>query len=1318
LVITLIMLAVTLVMAVAFLALARRERGSVTTTTDTTTARLAAETAIANAEAQLVAGMFSSFTNGGYPGAFNLRLLVSTNYINPLGFTPGSGNPTNVNYFDQSGNVLAPANFAQNVANLFFLPRAPVMISSNELVGRFYLDLNQNGQFDANGWITNVDMNNNVLLNPPVTGNPVLTFQQGDPEWVGVLEHPDALHSANNPFLSRYAFIALPVGNTLDINAIHNQANNTTLTVNDGYTRNQGVGSWELNFAAFLADLNTNIWSPVALPANLYYAYNEPTTFNSGVAFEDARALLTYRYGFNSLPSANFALNNFNSQVANTFPFDGIDAYSDGPLQTTLNTNADTIADNPALPWSGADNPNHFFSLSDLLDPTKSSISFTTRLRNAGSVPPAGGTTVPTYDRYTFYRLLDQLGTDSAPDEGKMNLNYSNAVVSYTNIITPAGLVSVVSSVGVIAGAETNLVPWTPLNFFHTAADQLLRLYSANWYNASYSSFTNTFAVTAPFSITNIPVWVSNRFVYTPAVNRLLQLAANLYDASTNNNNNLPHVFKPIFERDGAGNIFIVSYTNVTDVSGAGINQLAPPYDAPVISQYFSARFKPITDAKGLVNLYGVPWIIGAKKGLPAFYQFYMLNTAQVTRKVQVTRTTTDPATATYATNQMYVMGISNSLGVTFWNSYNTAYPRPLTVYASDVVSMSLTNAANTWSGTTNFVYGNTIPAWPGSQWIGSPPTATPNNPFAFLTLNWSFNLLNPSIYRFGSASFDPLDALSGANFEITTPALPPLPLFGLQTTNYLQAYILDGNNVVDYVQLRDPVSNGSLNQALADPDYSDQTQIYYQWSTNIYPSSPPTPYGVINQITVSSSPSHAPPAAQWLQTVPGMPAYNGDVATAEANFFNGFFNPSYQMPNDPMVYVNKQPAVQAGYTPTRTVFSSFLLQANDPLVHYLGSDLNSQYGSRAFWDARQPELNGVWTKVDSQKLPAAPTTPYGGRYQPWGQIKQMAGVDNMDTNGYNLAYKDPLVWGPDNWDFPTNAYPTVGWIGRVHRGTPWQTVDLKSTNILTFAKNVGAAFQNVGSNTWAVWTGDIQPDYFGHLYDAAISAPMQDRLLFDIFTTRFSDNAVRGTLPVNQTHLASWSALFSGLVVLTNNSPNPTSIARPTYLTTNINPVGVMDNTQTYTNWPAIAQLVNGPYGINATRSLTNLFPFQSFTHVGDILQTPALTELSPFLNRVDPKNLGLQPKYGISDELYEWLPQQIMGLVRLGEPRFVVYGYGQALRPAPGGTVLSGPFFQLVTNYSVVAESAVRAVIRVDGANTKTPHAVVESYNVLPPN
>ncbi len=46
----------------------------------------------------------------------------------------------------------------------------------------------------------------------------------GDPEWIGVLERPDLPYGPNNPFIARYAFIALPVGNSLDLNAIHNQA--------------------------------------------------------------------------------------------------------------------------------------------------------------------------------------------------------------------------------------------------------------------------------------------------------------------------------------------------------------------------------------------------------------------------------------------------------------------------------------------------------------------------------------------------------------------------------------------------------------------------------------------------------------------------------------------------------------------------------------------------------------------------------------------------------------------------------------------------------------------------------------------------------------------------------------------------------------------------------------------------------------------------------------------------------------------------------------------------------------------------------------
>ena len=54
-----------------------------------------------------------------------------------------------------------------------------------------------------------------------------------------------------------------------------------------------------------------------------------------------------------------------------------------------------------------------------------------------------------------------------------------------------------------------------------------------------------------------------------------------------------------------------------------------------------------------------------------------------------------------------------------------------------------------------------------------------------------------------------------------------------------------------------------------------------------------------------------------------------------------------------------------------------------------------------------------------------------------------------MDANACNLAFKDPLVRVSDNWDFPANKFPTVGWLGRVHRGTPWQTIYLKASDVL-----------------------------------------------------------------------------------------------------------------------------------------------------------------------------------------------------------------------------------------------------------------------------
>ena len=248
------------------------------------------------------------------------------------------------------------------LANLNYLPRAPVYATNlvyrtNEL--QFYLDLNRNGQDDPNGGVPEIGPNGGYIhpngTEDSSSVNVVTNSHVGDPEWIGILQHPDQPYGPNNPFVARYAFIAVPIGNALDLNAIYNQVldesgsagSGGSVSVNpsavlgsgnDAFLRNQGVGSWEINLAAFLADLNTNSWNN-----NLsggFYQYREantPAFANIGAAFDDARALLAYRYQNNylTLHPASLLFPGMLTPNTGMFPFDNIDEYSDGPLQTT-----------------------------------------------------------------------------------------------------------------------------------------------------------------------------------------------------------------------------------------------------------------------------------------------------------------------------------------------------------------------------------------------------------------------------------------------------------------------------------------------------------------------------------------------------------------------------------------------------------------------------------------------------------------------------------------------------------------------------------------------------------------------------------------------------------------------------------------------------------------------------------------------------------------------------------------------------------------------------------------------------------------------
>jgi hypothetical protein len=1361
LVITLIMLSVTLVMALAFLAVSSRERNAVSTTTDTATARLADDAALAAAQAQIAANILAS-TN---VAAYSFNLLVSTNFISGAGFEPNNGFATNVNYNYANGNPVTGNDLLQNIANLWLLPRAPVFVLTNQQTGardfRYYLDLNRNAADEGNG-LQPVRGNTGGYLHQDGTESfnaaDVLTnLMTGDPEWIGVLEHPDQPHGPNNHFIARYAFAAVPIGNTLDLNYIHNQAADRRVNPasggQDGFMRNQGVGSWELNLAAFLTDLNTNSWDPITAP----YLYREPTFFNNGIPFDDARALLSWRYNFayNRLAPAIFLFPFLSAN--NVLPNDGIDTYADGPLQTTVNTNADFIPDAPGNFWAGANNPNHFYSLpSELFDPTKSSGgvgSFTNRLMNAGN----GNSS---YDRYTFYRMLDELGTDTVPEQSKLNLNYSNAVVNYSN--------GVVMGVTIVPGAETNLVPWTAQDFFNAAADSMLKLYTTNWYASDPTNFLLTYYGGIPpntpyigpngfgltnfpylgmtnevpaFGISHIPVYTWNNylgryvFAYTPAVNRVLQLAANIYDAATNTaameGGNYPSVFRPVFERNVDDNVFIVGYTNLmhggvpNTVGGTTDPQLSLPLDISSLTTMGTIN-NPIYTNGASVNVYGVPWIIGAKKGFPALNQFSMVNAAQFTRKLQVVRDHIGPG-ANIWTNQMVVMSITNNIGISFWNSYANDYP---TNYGGPGLNLYISVHSEVQSVVTNSDWGTPffLPRavanylyhpyrWPGSKWAAFGGGAP--DPQSFFAWQWTNTVVPQSVYNFTTKTFNN-SATATYFWETNLHDLYPLPQLGLMTTNWLQAYIVDGSHVIDYVQLRGPINNGNLNSGLNDPGPGGPPNDYL-WVTNVFGSGSATSWGIVDQMTISSSPAKPPAFARWNKLSPRIPGIS-DPQLAARVFFAAILSPDsvYQYKTDAgslAYYTNFELAVQAPYTATRMVYVPYLYQVNDPLVHYTVNDLDA--GNAGVWAGNNVQKNGIWGHIDdatTSPFPVPPTTDIvKGRYQPWGKIAPttfQTSAYNFD-NPYNLVYKDPLVWGSDYWDFPTNKYPTVGWIGRVHRGTPWQTVYLKAHNVLHSFFNASKTIFS-GTNTWAAWTGDY------NLSDAANSGPLQDRMLFDLFTTSPNENATRGQLSVNQTHLAAWSALFSGMVALTN------SFFLPSFLPPN-------SSFQTSNSWlviqPAGVGGVNSDLGklvanINNSRAIyTNLDGVVgTFEHKGDILSAALLTEYSPFLNTN-------QLNYGISDAVYEWLPQQMMSLLTCPTaPRYLVYCYGQTLKPAQDAIVTSstalaggGTAFGLVTNYQVVAESAARAVIRMDrhvsatGTNFTT---TVESYNPLPPN
>jgi hypothetical protein len=287
--------------------------------------------------------------------------------------------------------------------------------------------------------------------------------------------------------------------------------------------------------------------------------------------------------------------------------------------------------------------------------------------------------------------------------------------------------------------------------------------------------------------------------------------------------------------------------------------------------------------------------------------------------------------------------------------------------------------------------------------------------------------------------------------------------------------------------------------------------------------------------------------------------------------------------------------------------------------------------------------------------------------------------------------------------------------------------MDFKAPVNVTVKTNTDGSITSTPDGSWSKWAVHDLPNWdgFGTIrQDSTLTDPTNDYRLVELFTTAFNDNSTRGQLSINQPGLAAWSGVLGGVVVATSTNGSYAVI----------DPAGIYNPNPAYsTNWPPLYTIVNG---INKMRTnvvlagTNSAFQFQNgnYQHLGDILNVPELTTASPFLLRNAAGKINTNV---ISDAVFERIPQQILGLLRGGDqPRFVIYAFGQGLKPAPNSIVTApGPYYQMCTNYAVTSEVAARAVVRVEGsadpaqANNPDPlqkyppRLVVESYNVLPP-
>lgn len=757
-------------------------------------------------------------------------------------------------------------------------------------------------------------------------------------------------------------------------------------------------------------------------------------------------------------------------------------------------------------------------------------------------------------------------------------------------------------------------------HFFTQVSDRLLRASTTEWLAADYANYTNTFRIDQPFGVTGIPVYVNGQMAYTPAVQRILQVAANLWDAKTNRQDAfgpLPTVFAPRFTVSNNA-VFISGYVEVVTTNDLSC---LPPLD---LTQIPSNNLASVVQADSLI--YGVPLVIGARKGLPNFNEFAMDARFTVKRYLELVKSGPGGQSAITQTNQLYTVNVSVECGAEFWNSYRTNYTRPVDIVVNNRLIISLVDSNYPSSTPISLIvpstgYTNTA-LFPWPAWSGIEGDSSFLVPFR---TNIALFIPQTTGYWPGSGNY--------VNINVTTPPYEVdnrllIPNWSLEITNRVQAAITDPatGRILDYVILGDMTYRTNLlslfNQTATSRGFLGV------WATNALGAQISGRLGVVQQILISGG------NAFTFNTAPSDWEYNYGTFPANrvyeiAKFGAFFLPPGYALTfTDPVTgefasAINSSNRAYAPFTPSVAFTIPLSWQANDPLVHYLGRDmLDLTISGNPFYI----KPTGGFPTNAMQNIGLK-----NNRYVPWAIDP---GAIVVDKDAFNPALKDPRVRGSDDWLFPANECTTLAQLGQIHRGTPWQTIYLKSSNLgLTKQASSPAAWGQGDFRTtaqkWANWTGNR------NWAEGYYTLPVRDWSLVATIASLLNTNTPQQLLSINNPDPNAWFDVLDGLSVMTNVLTG--------YLL-QFNSITVTSNS------PQAESVVASIFATRAGQG------GGVFRDIGELLAAPALSLASPWLNQ----SSSAQLQRGLTDEAYECLPAQLLSLVRADSVGAISLGAG----------------------------------------------------------